>query len=1328
MSDNNQYFFYPYLRKGLNSHISEIDKLGAAASGEARSRGTVKMAVELKLAKGGGSPTRKTYEKVFELFGPGDVSGISESAVMQTVPSDGDNGYCNDYLAAIEFFEEDLPWRYTPFAANQERLRPWLSLILCKDDEFTEETAGSGMKVIRLNLNADNYAQVLPKPSECHLYAHVQLIHPTADIDSFLEDDPDAGISRIFCPRKIEGGPLASQHVHYTAFLIPSFEIGRRRGLGRSVDGVDMQQHAWPEKFADASPDDLVFPVYYQWSFSSGGDRFCDLANKLRPVTAQENAGFAPFITADINDCGLDAYTVDAQKDPDKLMDPIGVPVACVKLGFNEADVEKKNSESMEMRKWMKEKLLDKSPVYYENKLVLEKSDEVVNLDEDPWVVPPIYGAKQALTTELGWNANKQPKDWVSELNLTLRHRIAGGLGKKVVQKNQEDFVQRAWLQVEQINALNQTMRERLSGIKLDNAARKQFDKDFEQKKKANKTSSTTSGFSTDSFVRTLHLANQSGLNAENVLGKNLDVIESYAKGDCRNASAVSEEFIESLLKDKQEASLIMQKYAVQLAATNPVVMIAAGVASAYKKASPATALLYGMFDVHFNGLKIDIQTGDYQKFNGTPFEFYRASDISSAYSGCKLNNLSYQFILAWLTGFDHYPGDKDCYDDDCDCIAMRTRINYYNTFWTVLPKRYETQELTPGSYSLGANVLPYRVSIKGSSDALGFVLPDPTYRRFFGSPINGEENKRGIGVKYIVGPKRRAQKKVVYFFPASTCSDPNAVGKLVPQSTLVPNEKGRHSDHDVDINNEYYIGELSDCTVSGSVSKDYDFRQKFDLENLAVERKDHCFVLPPKNENGVPCTRFFSRYGTICQLIAEMEGLTFSNPVVYGVTTTFMGTKTGQRFCCRGAISYKNGWLCLTTPHWYKTPDGKSYNTHRIVFHNCLDLGLMHKKGSYYYYDFDKILQELKAIKAEIETFANNLYNPDAYEFNLGDGKLDIKSYDAWEMIEGDKLLNKLTEQYKDLWTVLKDEYAFWKTLDKVPDKPQTPMPPRDTEKDEPLIDPSEEATKKLTSILEKYYGSGKTVDIEKLLRSKYPVMAYPEYPDPTYFYLRELSERFILPSAGELPANSISLFMSNAKFEEAFLSGMNTEMGRELLWREYPTDERGSYFRKFWDSEEDPTDDSYWDVERMDEWKGRLGDNHAAGKGALLIFAIKGELLQCYPQTFVYLTRKPEEKNLGETVILPAMTSWLSGDTFIAGFRAADLPGKTDQERIQGLRDNGYYLALQERDTSLHFDYLPDSKYASAGAQYGSSGWASSRLHQPAVWAMPCKNAVNL
>lgn len=1323
MSDN-KYTFYPYLRKGLNSHITQTDSLGGSVDGDSGARSSVRITVTMDAVDGEGQTSQKTYEKVLELYGPGDVSGISETAVMQTVPSEGDKGYCSDYLAAIEFFEEDLPWRYTPLAPNGGCLRPWLSLILCKDDEFTEETAGSGMKVVRLNLNEENYSQVLPDPSDCHLYAHVQLIGRPSDVNEFLEKDPDSGISRIFCPRKIEGGPLESEHIHYTAFLIPSFELGRRRGLGQGIDGIDIQKHAWPGLFQDANPDDLVFPVYYQWSFTSGGDKFSDLANKLRPVTPEENAGFSPFITADINDCGLGAYKVDAEKEPEKLMDPIGVPVACVKLGFDEDEVEKNNSESFEMRKWMKEKLLDKSPVFGENRLALENGEELVDMDEDPWVVPPIYGAKQALSTEIGWDASKRPKDWVSEQNLTFRHRIAGGLGKKVVQDNQEDFVQRAWLQVEQINALNQTMRERLSGVKLDRSARKQFDEKHEQTRKNNKKSPARSGFSTDSFIKTLHLSHQPELNAREVIDKHLALVQSYAKGDYRNAAAVSEDFIEALLKNKDSDSEILKSYFAHIIAANPVIMTAAGAGSSYRTASPAAALMYDMFDVRFNGLTIDIKNGTFSYVDGkTPFEFVsKSGEIKKAYDSNKLDNQTYQVLLAWLSGFDNYPGDKDYYDDDCDFRKFRLWMDQYNAEHIYDPDYYKAEEKKPGSYNLADNILPYKVLIKGS-DEKGFALPDPTYRRFFGSMIDGETNAHGIGIEYIAGTSKKASKKIVYFFPASSAKE-YATWKLAPHGTLNVNKEGRHSDGDVALGENYYIGELSDSIVSGSVSKSYDFRQGWEGTDLKVETGDHCFVLPPDSLGREYHTRFFSRYGTIYQLINELEDATINGVEVFKVPVTweYKDKKTGRKCKFSGKYDLNNGWMRLTTSHKFTTLDGKSYDTHKVTFHNCLISRMIYKDGKRYYFDFSKVIAELKALKKSIETFADGLYFPDVCEFDM-QKFTGIKTYDAWTLIDGESRIEKLKEQRAGLWTRLQSERKFWDAMDKVPPEADPDIVQTEA-KDQPLIDPSKEAMDKLTSILERYYSSGKLVDIDELLRSKHPVMAHPEYPDPTYFYLRELSERFILPSAGELPANSISLFLSNAKFEEAFLSGMNTEMGHELLWREYPTDERGSYFRKFWDSEEDPASDSYWDVERMEKWEGRLGQNHSAGKGSLLIFAIKGELLQCYPQTFVYLTLNPAERDTGSTVIFPAMTSWLSGDTFIAGFRASDLEGSDDTERIKTLRDKGYYLTLQERDSSMHFDHEANS----ASSDQGSAGWASTRLHQPMVWAMPCKYAVNL
>jgi hypothetical protein len=41
-----------------------------------------------------------------------------------------------------------------------------------------------------------------------------------------------------------------------------------------------------------------------------------------------------------------------------------------------------------------------------------------------------------------------------------------------------------------------------------------------------------------------------------------------------------------------------------------------------------------------------------------------------------------------------------------------------------------------------------------------------------------------------------------------------------------------------------------------------------------------------------------------------------------------------------------------------------------------------------------------------------------------------------------------------------------------------------------------------------------------------------------------------------------------TNTPFIESYMVGLNHEMSRELLWREYPTDQRGSYFRQFWDA----------------------------------------------------------------------------------------------------------------------------------------------------------------
>ena len=164
------------------------------------------------------------------------------------------------------------------------------------------------------------------------------------------------------------------------------------------------------------------------------------------------------------------------------------------------------------------------------------------------------------------------------------------------------------------------------------------------------------------------------------------------------------------------------------------------------------------------------------------------------------------------------------------------------------------------------------------------------------------------------------------------------------------------------------------------------------------------------------------------------------------------------------------------------------------------------------------------------------------------------------------------------------------------------------------------------------------------------------------------------------KLKLNSISCFVTNPIFEEAFLAGMNTEMGRELLWREYPTDERGSYFRKFWDQVDLPSDFSkgYFDVKYLHNWKKRLGANHEDGKGQLVVFIIKSELMMMYPQTGITLSI-PKDGVL-DNVLAPTMTGWLADDTYMAGFDISKLS-----------TTEGLYLTFTETDKSQRFTCLP-------------------------------------
>jgi len=107
-------------------------------------------------------------------------------------------------------------------------------------------------------------------------------------------------------------------------------------------------------------------------------------------------------------------------------------------------------------------------------------------------------------------------------------------------------------------------------------------------------------------------------------------------------------------------------------------------------------------------------------------------------------------------------------------------------------------------------------------------------------------------------------------------------------------------------------------------------------------------------------------------------------------------------------------------------------------------------------------------------------------------------------------------------------------------------------------------------------------------------PIMWSPEFPQPMYEPLRDISHDLLLPGVEKIPQNTLGLLETNRRFLESYMCGCNHEFAGELLWRGYPTDQRGSYFRQFWDIDEYIPQQDLLD-ELFLEWKAK--QNNGAG-----------------------------------------------------------------------------------------------------------------------------------
>jgi hypothetical protein len=470
------YTFLPWLRRGI------ANRIGGAPAG---ARATIDIALNIEgTNKSGGGQTVLPVNRPVALYGPGDIVGVEADAVQRTEPRHWVTNFEPNYLAAIEFYDEDLPWRYTPAPPSGRRLLPWLALVVLEEaTEFKEggNIAGKPLPFIDVTTAI---ADVMPPADELWAWAHVHFNEAlsatdvvatdaaavSAAAESALAANPDNAYSRILCPRKL------APNTAYHAFLIPAFESGRLAGLGVDpkplfddpANALTAQSSAWGTY--GNRPATASFPYYYRWFFRTGtrGD-FEYLVRLLKPKVVDSRVGHRDM---DVQDPAPNVSGID---NPDlngvlRMAGALKAPFATLKT--------KEKAEFTKFDQWatpyptefqeelaafvnLADSYQDAGATSANGDVLL---DTAINDDPDPLITPPIYGRWHALTdrllTERDGTERTDRTNWVHDLNLDPRWRSAAGLGTEVIQDGQEEYMAAAWEQIGDVLEANRRIRQ----------------------------------------------------------------------------------------------------------------------------------------------------------------------------------------------------------------------------------------------------------------------------------------------------------------------------------------------------------------------------------------------------------------------------------------------------------------------------------------------------------------------------------------------------------------------------------------------------------------------------------------------------------------------------------------------------------------------------------------------------------------------------------------------------------------------------------------------------------------------------------------------------
>ncbi|MCT9098242.1 hypothetical protein [Haloarchaeobius sp. HME9146] len=1065
------------------------------------------------------------------MYGPGDVIGIDREQVSRLEPEPDSNSFPPNLFPIIEFSRPDLPWLFSPERADtseggKSRNRPWLTLVVVPKDAKGVEVAGAGTNPLPV-LKAPT--SELPPLAQSWAWAHAQVVGDTTAASKVVRDHPERAVSRLVCPRNLE------ENTKYIAAVVPTFEPGRRVGLGRAPyddsKGDEGAGKSIDFSWTDESADPVELPIYLHWEFHSGEGDFEQLANRLEPVRLSDSDVGRREV--DVRDPGPDrlghhepVYQTGALKSPSLTVDEFQNKAELVEL--------------------------------------LNQPYELAKQQDLPVVGAPLYGQ---------WHADRRELDpdddfWFSDLNESLRYRIAAGLGSEVVRDRQEDYMARAWDQVGELDAMNRT----LAGGQLARAA---------------------SSHIHDRLVASVGLAGEK--NAARLLqftqplhrtiGTTVgtDAAEALRSFDTefRQMADLPETVLTPTFRRLSRPNGPLLRNASVSAQTGDVTPTSLATDFETKQVTPATLKT----ELRPRVTTID-DLASARRLPGTGFgggfDFGRdAVDLGPIIDGPIEGIDGVDGGLGVGTGGGNgglgpmFTGDSMPTFGDTPALEEETlqmdptRTDSGTTQWQFTSGTMETD---PTGQATGApSDWQFR---QGSLD------PDIA-RQTAGAP----ETVPNDGIS-LPGESRQTPAQ----FPTGTdvvTPELARVARLGTWAQTLPDVDIRRIDLSAvtPANPTAFAVRKVDVQVQSSI--DHAGTALFQMRqlstNLDTATRGTGTAPPPKT---VRAHADAVKTNTFQPLVRTLDNLLSTNPEATPaqVSEDKSGFVDGLRSDHEAAVDSLDEVIRslqqqgldpsrgdLGRPGGPDGPDGGP---------DSVDVPDLVRRVDAAAAEMQSVLDRLERLRTALRLGPEVLTPPSG----LGSG---IQFGDSYDRSQPSKILDHVDPDITVTSNVLGGIKAAGGLADELSDRE----------------DPIE------------------------------PVAWAPRFPDPMAEALEAISQEYLMPGVGDIPRDSIGALSTDPAFVEAFVAGLNHEFSRELLWRRFPTDRKGTYFDTFWDKTSNPfsTADDRPDVAPMHEWQNRLGKNGTGDDVATfeddregrVVLVLRGELLRRFPDTTIYMVR---------------------------------------------------------------------------------------------------------